>query len=89
MIFMSTDFSQVEQSALSLPQSDRARLAGSLLRSLETEVDDPQVVAEQWEEVILARSEALHQGRIQFVSGEQVIEELRTMISNSQPTAGQ
>ena len=79
---MSTDFSQVEQSALSLSQSERAKLAGTLLRSLDPEVDDdPQLVAEEWEKVILARSDALHRGETAFVSGEEVISELRTMIS--------
>jgi hypothetical protein len=83
---MSTDFTQVEQSALSLPELDRAKLAGSLLRSLDPEVDDdPQLIAAEWEKVILARSDALHRGETQFVRGDEVIAELRTKISNPQP----
>ena len=81
---MSTDLSQVVQSALSLPQSDRAKLASALLRSLDSQVDDdPQVIAEEWETVILARSNALHRGEVQFVEGEEVISGLRTVISKS------
>ena len=80
---MSTDFTHIEQSALSLPQVDRAKLAGTLLRSLDPAVDDdPQLVAKEWADVILARSKALHLGETQFVAGEQTIEELRATISN-------
>jgi hypothetical protein len=82
---MATDFLQIEQSALSLPEPDRAKLAGTLLRSLHPAVDDdPQLVAAEWASVILARSDALHLGETQFVDGGQTIEELRTMISNTQ-----
>lgn len=82
---MSADFSQIEQSALSLPEVDRAKLAGTLLRSLEPAVDDdPLLIAAEWEQVVLARSEALHRGETPIVAGGQVIEELRTIISNSQ-----
>ena len=87
MEFMSTDFSQVEQSALLLPQTERAKLASTLLRSLDPQVDDdPTVIAEEWEKVILARSDALQQGKVQFVDGEEVISELRNMTSNKSAT---
>jgi putative addiction module component (TIGR02574 family) len=79
---MNTDFSQVEQSALALPQLDRARLVSVLLRSLDSQVDaDPELIAEEWKQVILARSDALHQGSVSVVSGEEVISELRNLIS--------
>jgi len=82
---MVTDFSQIEQSALSLPDLDRAKLAGTLLRSLDPAVDDdPQLVVAEWANVILARSDALHRGETQFIAGGQTIDELRTMISNTQ-----
>ena len=82
---MTTEFSQIEQSALSLPEPDRAKLAGTLLRSLDPAVDDaPEVVAAEWANVILARSDALHRGETQFVAGGQTVDELRTMISNTQ-----
>jgi hypothetical protein len=82
---MITDFSQIELSALSLSEPDRAKLAGALLRSLDPAVeDDPQLVAAEWASVILARSDALHRGETQFVAGGQTIDELRTMISNAQ-----
>jgi Putative addiction module component len=84
---MVTDFSQIEQSALSLPELDRAKLAGALLRSLPAAVDDdPQLAATEWANVVLARSESLHRGETQFVAGHETIDELRTMISNSQST---
>lgn len=77
-------FSQVAQFALALPQSDRAKLAGELLRSLDPQAgEDPQTVAEQWGSVILARSDALHRGDVQFVAGDKVISELRKVISSS------
>lgn len=82
---MVTDFSQIEQFALSLPEPDRAKLAGTLLRSLDPAADDaPELAAAEWANVILARSDALHRGETQFVAGGQTIDELRTMISNSQ-----
>ena len=81
---MATDFSQIEQFALSLPEPDRAKLAGTLLRSLPPAADDdPQLVAAEWAQVILTRSDALHCGGTQFVDGGQTIDELRAMISNS------
>jgi hypothetical protein len=84
---MVTDFSQIEQSALSLPELDRAKLAGTLLRSLHPAIeDDPELVAAEWTNVILARSDALHHGETKFVAGGQAIDELRTMILNSQST---
>ena len=80
---MSTDFSQVVQSALSLPQTDRAKLASALLRSLDPEAhDDPELIAEEWEKVILARSDSLHRGEVQCVDGEEVISELRAVLES-------
>lgn len=85
---MSTDLTQVSQSALSLPQSDRAKIASVLLRSLDPEVDDdPQVVAEEWGKVILARSDALNLGKVELIDSEEVITELRTMISGRTRTS--
>ena len=87
---MSTDFTQVEQSALSLPQLDRAKLASALIRSLDPQVDDdPKVIADEWEKVILARSDALHRGEVQFVDGEEVVSELRAITSIPKPTTDQ
>jgi Putative addiction module component len=87
---MTTDFSQIEQSALSLPDLDRAKLAGTLLRSLDSAADDsPELVAAEWANVILARSDALHRGETQSVVGHETIDELRTMISNSQSANSQ
>jgi hypothetical protein len=81
---MVTDFSQIEHSALALPDEDRAKLAGTLLRSLPPAVDDdPQLAAAEWAAVILARSDALHRGETKFVAADQTIGELRTMIANA------
>lgn len=86
---MSTDFTQVEQSALSMGQSDRAKLASALIRSLDPQVDDdPKMIADEWEKVILARSDALHRGEVPFVDGEQVISELRAMTSKPKSANG-
>ena len=87
---MSTEFSQVEQSALSLPQLDRAKLASALIRSLDPQVDDdPEVIAQEWEKVLLARSDSLHRGEVQFVDGEEVISELRAMTSKPKSATDQ
>jgi len=82
---MINDLSQVTQSALSMPQSDRAKLASSLIRSLDPKIeDDSGLIAEEWEKVILARSDALHSGEAQLVDGKEVISDLRAMISLSE-----
>lgn len=81
---MVTDFSQIEHFALALSDEDRAKLAGTLLRSLPPAIDDdPQLAAAEWAAVILARSDALHRGETQFVAADQTIGELRTMIANA------
>ena len=86
---MSTDFSDFVQSALALPLTDRARLASALLRSLDPEVEsDSALIAEEWQSVILARSDALHQGTEPTVEGQKVVEELRSKISDSAANGG-
>lgn len=80
---MSSDFSQIENSALSLPQEDRAKLASALLRSLEDLADDPRQVTEEWAEIILSRSNALHSNNEELVDGEETISEMRKLISNA------
>jgi hypothetical protein len=85
---MVTDFSQIEHFALALPDEDRAKLAGTLLRSLPPAVDDdPKLAAAEWAAVILARSDALHRGETQFVPADQTLAELRTMIANAPLTS--
>jgi len=87
---MITDLSEVTQSALLMSQADRAKLASSLIRSLDPKAeDDPGLIAEEWEKVILARSDALHAGEIQFVDGEEVLLELRTMVSKEKSATGE
>ncbi len=72
---MSSEFREIEELAKSLPPEDRARLAESLLESLQ-----PEGVAEvkaAWEHEIEQRVAAYRRGEEKTVDAETVLAELR------------
>ena len=72
---MSPAFREIEEQAKSLPPEDRARLAESLLESLQ-----PEGVAEvkaAWEKEIQARVAAYQRGEAEVIDGKTVLAELR------------
>ena len=72
---MSSDFREIEEQAKSLPPEERARLAESLLESLQQEgVAD---VTAAWEQEIQARVASYHRGEEEPIDGETVLAELR------------
>jgi len=63
------------QSALSLPPSDRADIAASLIQSLDETVDADADAA--WAEEIKRRIEAIDNGQVTLIPWDQVIREMR------------
>jgi len=63
---------KIIEEALSLPVEDRARLADSLLRSLNT--PDPAIDA-QWAAVAKSRLQELRSGKVKPIPGEEVVSE--------------
>jgi len=72
---MSPAFREIEEQAKSLPPEERARLAESLLESLQQE-RVPEVEA-AWEQEIEARVAAYRSGEEEVIDGEIVLAELR------------
>ncbi len=72
---MAPDFHDIEEQAKSLPPEERARLAESLLESLQQEGIAEVEVA--WAQEIEARVAALRRGEEELIDGETVLAELR------------
>jgi putative addiction module component (TIGR02574 family) len=71
---MNTESQQLLQSALGLPESDRAEIAASLIRSLETVIDDDADAT--WAAEIQQRLESIDKGEVQFVPWLDVMQEM-------------
>ena len=76
---MRTAADSLEQAALALPLSERARLAKALIESLD---QDPEVEA-AWEREISGRVAMVESGEATVVSAEDVFEEARRLIDAS------
>ena len=72
---MNTESQQLLQSALALPESDRAEIAASLIHSLDTETDDN--VDEAWSAEIQRRIESIDNGEVKLVPWDDVMHEMR------------
>ncbi len=72
---ISPAFHEIEEQAKSLPPEERARLAESLLESLQQE--GTAEVEAAWEQEIAARVAALRRGEQELIDGETVLAELR------------
>jgi putative addiction module component (TIGR02574 family) len=72
---MKTESQGVLQSALALPDSDRAEIAASLIRSLDTETDDDVDAA--WAAEIQRRIESIERGDVKLVPWDDVMREMR------------
>ncbi len=84
-LFMLGKTEELLAAALGLPASDRASLAGALLRSLDGEEFDEQTspgeVEAAWAEELKRRAEDLRSGRVATVPWEQVRQQLEDSIS--------
>ncbi len=72
---MSTQSEDLLQSALALPDSDRAELAASLIRSLDTQSDDDVDAA--WAAEIQRRIESIDNGEVKLIPWDDVMREMR------------
>ncbi len=72
---MNTEPQQLLATALSMPESDRAKLAVSLLRSLDP-ADDPQA-DEAWAAEIQRRVESIDNGTVELRAWDDVISQMR------------
>ncbi len=81
---MSASFRTVVEQALDLTDDERGELAALLLRSLEPE-DREELTAPQWEAAWLAeldqRIQAIREGRVELVDGDEVLIELSEIAS--------
>jgi putative addiction module component (TIGR02574 family) len=72
---MSTEPQDLLQSALALPESDRAELAASLIRSLDTQSDDDVDAA--WAAEIQRRIESIDNSEVKLIPWDDVMREMR------------
>lgn len=72
---MNTDSQQLLETAMSLPESDRAEIAASLIHSLDHERDSD--VDSAWAEEIKRRVESIDRGEVKLVPWDDVMEEMR------------
>ena len=68
---MNTESHNLLEQALALPDTDRAALAASLIRSLDTEIDPD--ADELWDEEIKRRLGEIKSGEVELVPWEQML----------------
>jgi putative addiction module component (TIGR02574 family) len=71
---MNTESQQVLQSALTLPETDRAQIAASLIHSLDSEPSADVDAA--WAEEIKRRIESIDNGEVKLIAWDQVMREM-------------
>lgn len=72
---MSANLAAVEEEALRLSRSDRAKLAYELLESLDAEVGDESIL-----ETVKRRAEELESGKVQAIPAEEVFRKGRALL---------
>jgi putative addiction module component (TIGR02574 family) len=72
---MTTQSEQVLQTALALPETERAEIAASLISSLDEQADEAADAA--WDAEIKRRLESIDRGEVQLVPWDDVMQELR------------
>ena len=72
---MNAQSQRLLDSALSLPESDRAEIAASLIHSLDHQHDADADVA--WAEEIKRRIESIDRGEVKLVPWDDVMQEMR------------
>ncbi|HKP37267.1 MAG TPA: addiction module protein [Pyrinomonadaceae bacterium] len=69
---------QITEEAIKLPPASRALLADKLMQSLEAE--EPDEIQRLWSAEAIRRRDEIRSGRVQPISGAQVIEEVRRLV---------
>lgn len=72
---MNTQSQGLLQSALALPEADRAELAASLIRSLDTQADEDADAV--WAAEIQRRVESIDNGEVKLIPWDDVMREMR------------
>jgi putative addiction module component (TIGR02574 family) len=72
---MNTQSQHILQSALALPESERAEIAASLIRSLDTETDEG--VDGAWAAEVQRRVESIDRGEVTLIPWDDVMREMR------------
>ena len=81
------DYSQLAESALSMPEAARANLAALLLHSLDEHLPPSQdKTDEEWVKEIQRRSDQLHKGDNDLVDAQEALTLMRNAI---RPASGQ
>lgn len=79
---MASVFDEVTAKAKQLSTRERARLIEELIRGLEGEPEGtPDEIAAAWEEEVARRVDDMEAGRVEWVSHEQVMAEIRARIA--------
>jgi hypothetical protein len=74
--------------ALNPPLSMLADLAAQLITSLDgSDLPAPQRSAVEWEEVLRARSEAMHRGDATMVDGQEALARMRAAVEPTSPSS--
>lgn len=71
---MNTQSQELLHSALALPEAERAEIAATLIRSLDTETDEDVDAA--WCSEIQRRLEAINRGEVRLIPWDDVMQEL-------------
>jgi putative addiction module component (TIGR02574 family) len=71
---MNTESQQLLQSALALPESDRAEIAASLIHSLDSDIDNN--IDEAWAQEIKQRIESIDKGQVKLIPWDDVMLEM-------------
>ena len=75
---MTSEASELLQKALALPDSERAELAGNLIASLDTIVDQDADTA--WQEEVVRRWREVSSGKVKTVPWNQVRRKARALL---------
>ena len=75
---MAMSIDEITEAAIKLEPSARAALADKLIESLESE--EPDEIQRLWTAEAIRRRDEVRSGKVQSISGEQVIEEVRDLV---------
>ncbi|MEO1021509.1 MAG: addiction module protein [Bacteroidota bacterium] len=75
---MTSNYKEIQHSALELDDAHRAQLAKTLIDSLDQEVDDD--IEQAWIEEVIKRKDEIESGKINPISGQEVHKAARALL---------
>jgi putative addiction module component (TIGR02574 family) len=75
---MSRSLRELTEEAMKLPLSSRILLAERLVQSVESE--EPDEIQELWSAEAIRRRDEVRSGKVQAISGEEVVNEVRRLV---------